>query len=67
MLWQLPAKVCLHSCFLFVCLFFNKHGQFVGKKKGGRERVSVEGKGDVLINVPENESMTNKNELRVTE
>ena len=29
--------------------------------------MSVEGKGDVLINVPENESMTNKNELRVTE
>lgn len=31
------------------------------KEKGGREGVGVEKKGDVLISVPANESMTTKN------
>ena len=37
------------------------------KEKGGREGVGVERKGDVLISVPANESMTTKNELRFIE
>lgn len=55
------AVVCLLVCFLISMdsLWVNE--------KGGRERVGVEGKGDLLINVPANESMTNKNELGFTE
>lgn len=48
--------------------FFLIHvGNLQVKEKGGRERVGVEWKGDVLISVPANVSMTTKNELRFIE
>ena len=37
------------------------------KEKGDREGVGVEQKGDILISVPANESMTTKNEPRFIE
>lgn len=42
-------------------------GNLQVKEKGGRERVGVEWKGDVLISVPANVSMTTKNGLRFIE
>lgn len=62
--WQLPAKVCFQSWAFF---FFFHMDNLQVKEKGDREGVGVEWKGDVLISVPANESMTTKNELRFIE
>lgn len=51
----------------FFFFFFIHVGNLQVKEKGGRERVGVEWKGDVLISVPANVSMTTKNGLRFIE
>ena len=50
----------------FFFFFFHMDNLQV-KEKGDREGVGVAWKGDVLISVPANESMTTKNELRFIE
>ena len=52
---------------LFFFFFLINVGNLQVKEKGGRERVGVEWKGDGLISVPANVSMTSKNELRFIE